>query len=67
MFGALSDLSDLACPAIVVDEGAKMVLVTWRCPASGFVDATDTFLFDDNTLRSPNRTWSTRGALVMSK
>lgn len=28
MFGALSDLSDLACPMIDVDEAAKMVLVT---------------------------------------
>lgn len=51
MFGALSDVKDLACPVIAVDEAAKIVLVTWRCPASGFVDAADTFFFDAKTFK----------------
>lgn len=48
LFKALSDLSDLAAPVAEVSEESKMVFLVWRCPASGFMDATDTFVFGDN-------------------
>jgi len=49
LFEALSDQSDLAAPMVQVDEDSKNVFLIWRCPASGFLDATDTFLIDGNT------------------
>lgn len=49
LFEALSDLSDLAAPMIDVDEVSKLVFLIWRCPASGFLEATDTFLIDGKT------------------
>lgn len=48
LFPALHDLSDLDAPVADVSEESKMVFLIWRCPASGFVDATDTFVFGDN-------------------
>ena len=48
LFAALSDLSGLAAPEIHVEEGnPKAVFLIWRCPSSGFVHCTDTFLFND--------------------
>lgn len=49
LFEALSDQSDLAAPMIDVDESFKMIFLIWRCPASGFLDATDTFLINGET------------------
>lgn len=49
LFEALSDQSDLAAPMIDVDEVSKLIFLIWRCPASGFLDATDTFLVDGET------------------
>lgn len=49
LFKALSDPSDLAAPVIDVDEASKVIFLVWRCPASGFLDATDTFLVDGET------------------
>lgn len=48
LFEALSDMSDLSAPVADVSEDSKMVFLIWRCPASGFLDATDTFVFSDN-------------------
>ncbi|CAM9961750.1 unnamed protein product [Laminaria digitata] len=48
LFEALSDLNDLSVPVADVSEDSKMVFLIWRCPASGFVDATDTFVYSDN-------------------
>jgi len=48
LFAALPDLSGLAAPEIHVEEGnPKAVFLIWRCPSSGFVHCTDTFLFND--------------------
>lgn len=48
LFAALPDLSGLAAPEIHVEEGnPKSVFLIWRCPSSGFVHCTDTFLFND--------------------
>ncbi|CAM9266921.1 unnamed protein product [Ectocarpus sp. 6 AP-2014] len=49
LFEALSDQSDLAAPVIDVSEESNMVFLVWRCPASGFLDATDTFTHNDKT------------------
>merc|ERR1712224_301354 len=47
LFAALPDLSGLAAPEIHVEEGnPKSVFLIWRCPSSGYNQATDTFLFD---------------------
>ncbi|CAM9738547.1 unnamed protein product [Hapterophycus canaliculatus] len=43
------DRSDLAAPMIEVSEDNKMIFLIWRNPASGFLDATDTFLLDGDT------------------
>ena len=48
LFVKLKDLSGLAAPEIHVEEGnPKSVFLIWRCPSSGFVHCTDTFLFND--------------------
>eukprot|EP00903_Cladosiphon_okamuranus_P006425 g6287.t1 len=49
LFEAMSDQSDLAAPMIDVDEASKLIFLIWRCPASGFLDATDTFLINGET------------------
>lgn len=49
LFENLSDLSDLAAPMVDVSEESKTVFLVWRCPASGFLDATDTFVINDET------------------
>jgi len=52
LFARLSDTSDLAAPVIEVHEAANgqpgSVLLVWRCPASGYAEATDTFIFDSD-------------------
>ena len=51
LFARLSDLSDLAAPVSEVNEAANgqpgSVFLIWRCPASGYAAATDTFTFDN--------------------
>ena len=42
-------MSDLTAPVIDVDGDNEMVFLVWRCPASGIMDGTDTFLFDDES------------------
>lgn len=42
-------MSDLAAPMIDVCEESKTVFLIWKCPASGFLDATDTFIFNGDT------------------
>ena len=37
----------LGAPEIHVEEGNQQVFLIWRCPSSGFVRCTDTFLFND--------------------
>lgn len=32
-----------------VSEDSKTVFLVWRCPASGFLDATDTFVLNGET------------------
>lgn len=50
-----SDTSDMTAPVIDVEEESKMVFLIWKCPASGFIDATDTFTFDgENMIRRQN-------------
>lgn len=49
LFEKLSDLSDLAAPTADVSEESKTIFLVWRCPASGFLDATDTFLLNGET------------------
>eukprot|EP00904_Undaria_pinnatifida_P007657 jgi/Undpi1/4020/HiC_scaffold_16.g07387.m1 len=44
-FQVLSDMSGLTAPMLDVSEDKKMVFIVWRCPSSGLVDATDTFVF----------------------
>ena len=38
-------MSGLTAPMLDVSEDKKMVFIVWRCPSSGLVDATDTFVF----------------------
>jgi len=49
-FGYMTDISDLAAPVVNVQEAtsdiAGNVLLIWKVPASGVMDATDTFVFD---------------------
>lgn len=47
LFSTMTDLSDLGLPDIELSEEDKMIWIIWRCPASGIVDATDTFIFGD--------------------
>jgi hypothetical protein len=53
LFKSLSDISDLDAPVQIVKEARKhepgSVFLIWRCPASGFVEATDTFIFDKSS------------------
>jgi len=50
LFKSLPDLTDLAAPVQVVKEATAYapgsVLLIWKCPASGYTQATDTFIFD---------------------
>jgi len=50
LFKSLSDLKDLAAPVQVVKEATAdapgSVFLVWKCPASGYTQATDTFIFD---------------------
>lgn len=50
LFASLPDCSDLAAPVQVVKEASKdapaSVFLIWSCPASGYSQATDTFIFD---------------------
>ena len=50
LFARLSDTSDLTVPVVEVNEAANgqpgSVFLVWRCPASGYAEATDTFIFD---------------------
>jgi hypothetical protein len=47
LFAELDDLSDLAAPVVKVEEGPiPQVFLVWENPASGIVQATDTFAFD---------------------
>merc|ERR1719446_692730 len=52
LFSSLYDTSDLAAPVITVreatDEEPGSVFLIWRAPASGYSEATDTFIFDDD-------------------
>jgi hypothetical protein len=53
LFNSLSDTSDLDAPVQVVKEAQKRepgsVFLVWKCPASGYVEATDTFIFDKSS------------------
>jgi hypothetical protein len=49
LFQDLHDLSDLAAPVVKVEEGPiPQVFLVWENKASGIVQATDTFAFDNN-------------------
>ena len=49
LFAALTDLSTLAAPEIVVEEKPfSQVFLIWSCPSSGFPSCHDTFHFDDD-------------------
>lgn len=48
LFQVLQDRSDMEAPVIDVDEAKKTVFLAWKCPASGVVSASDTFLFGDD-------------------
>ena len=47
-FESLTNLTDLNAPFLEVSEESKMVFLVWSNPASGYLDATDTVLFDMN-------------------
>ena len=53
LFSTLYDTSDLAAPVITVSEATShepgSVLLIWRAPASGYSQATDTFIFDSDS------------------
>jgi hypothetical protein len=38
----------LDAPVVDVVENPGMVFLVWKCPGSGVLNATDTFLFDEN-------------------
>eukprot|EP00904_Undaria_pinnatifida_P007659 jgi/Undpi1/4022/HiC_scaffold_16.g07389.m1 len=62
LFESLSDMSDLSAPVADVCEESKMVFLIWRCPASGYLDATDTFVFgDDKKIYRQNVAFRTKG------
>jgi ketosteroid isomerase-like protein len=52
LFSNLFDTSDLAAPVITVNEAEGdepgSVFLIWKAPASGYHEATDTFIFDKN-------------------
>lgn len=48
LFRRLTDRSDLDVPIVDIDEEAKTVFLIWHCKASGFLSASDTFIFDDD-------------------
>ncbi|CAM9145134.1 unnamed protein product [Scytosiphon promiscuus] len=49
LFGTMVDQSDLAAPMIEVSEDSSTIFLVWRNPASGFLDATDTFVLNNDT------------------
>jgi hypothetical protein len=53
LFASLFDTSDLAAPVITVKEASAhepgSVFLIWRAPASGYSEATDTFIFDSSS------------------
>merc|ERR1712232_534879 len=52
LFASLFDTSDLSAPVIDVNEATDTepgsVFLIWYAPASGYTEATDTFIFDEN-------------------
>jgi hypothetical protein len=50
LFASLFDLSDLAAPVVTVKEASAhepgSVFLVWSAAASGYSEATDTFIFD---------------------
>eukprot|EP00747_Dinoflagellata_sp_TGD_P186606 gnl/TRDRNA2_/TRDRNA2_43712_c0_seq2.p1 gnl/TRDRNA2_/TRDRNA2_43712_c0~~gnl/TRDRNA2_/TRDRNA2_43712_c0_seq2.p1 ORF type:complete len:231 (-),score=27.08 gnl/TRDRNA2_/TRDRNA2_43712_c0_seq2:85-777(-) len=48
LFSELSDHSTLDAPVTDIDEEAGQVFLCWKCPGSGFLAATDTFIFSRN-------------------
>jgi len=48
LFKSLFDTSDLAAPIIHVEEDTGMVFLVWSAAASGYMHATDTFIFDED-------------------
>ena len=63
LFGLLTDLSTLAAPVVEVTEAPdKQVYLVWKCPGSGVLEATDTFIFgDDNRILRQNIAWTKGG------
>mmetsp|Transcript_173286 Transcript_173286/g.421506 ORF Transcript_173286/g.421506 Transcript_173286/m.421506 type:complete len:129 (+) Transcript_173286:81-467(+) len=50
LFKRLSDTSDLAAPVVDIDEEGRTVFLVWKCPASGVVTATDTFVYNSDLM-----------------
>mmetsp|Transcript_60405 Transcript_60405/g.144002 ORF Transcript_60405/g.144002 Transcript_60405/m.144002 type:complete len:569 (-) Transcript_60405:125-1831(-) len=48
MFAELDDLTSFEAPVTDVDEDAGQVFMVWRCPSSGYLTATATFIFARN-------------------
>jgi len=52
LFATLYDTSDIAVPVITVREATAeepgSVFLVWNAPASGYMEATDTFIFDSS-------------------
>lgn len=48
MFNDLCDLSTLDAPVVDVDEDAGQVFFCWKCPGSGVLAATATYIFSVN-------------------
>lgn len=48
LFAQLTDRSTMAAPVCQVEENPKTVFLCWKCPSSGILSATDTFIFGAN-------------------
>jgi len=48
LFAELSDLSTLEAPVCLASEPNLSVFLCWKCPSSGILSATDTFIFGEN-------------------
>lgn len=50
LYGSFTDVSSLRAPLWDIDEGSSetpgVVFLVWRCPGSGYIGGTDTFVLD---------------------
>merc|ERR1719464_2116720 len=64
-FQDLPDMTTLEAPVKIVEEDYKQVFLVWKCPSSGVVLASDTFIFGpDNKIKRQNITLDKKAGVM---